>query len=67
MANESFQSLREERGRERERFVCVFARNLSICVLVFVCLLDWWSVVWVFVWDAGRGLTAVCVAVSWLA
>lgn len=52
--------------RERD-YVCVFARNLSICVFVFVCLPDWWSVVWVFVWDAGRGLTAVCVAVSWLA
>ena len=47
--------------RERD-YVCVFARNLSICVFVFVCLPDWWSVVWVFVWDAGRGLTAVCVA-----
>ena len=54
--------------RERERdYECVFARYLSICVFVFVCLPDWWSVVWVFVWDAGRGLTAVCVAVSWLA
>ena len=55
---------RREREKERD-YVCVFARNLSICV--FVCLPDWWSVVWVFVWDAGRGLTAVCVAVSWLA
>ena len=51
--------------REREIMCVCLPEYLRVCV--FVCLPAWWSVVWVFVWDAGRGLTAVCVAVSWLA